>query len=268
MALVVALKNLVGQLGEPFRKAADGVLDRIYDCVTSMPVFVKIDDAAPLDSALLNRMVKAIKEKKRVAFRYAPATGGEEHPVNMEPYRIVYFGGFWYLVGNEPCTGILKRYALDKSTDFRFCGGLCKGSPDDLDAVLRGSANIWFTNVMRVQRKVNQDRGLLSTGRTGTRRCVELRGDPLLDFWLSAVKIRVYIIQATAGPMRCSPKQRKEPPVIRQGPGDSTRMTPALGSIRNIVAVRASGTRLRSITRIFHPQHASLSTSCGCFRPF
>lgn len=145
LALVVALKNLVGQLGEPFRKAADGVLDRIYDCVTSMPVFVKIDDAAPLDGALLNRMVKAIKEKKRVAFRYAPGQGGEEHPVNMEPYRIVYFGGFWYLVGNEPCTGILKRYALDKITDLRLCGGLCKGVPDDLDAVLRGSANIWFT---------------------------------------------------------------------------------------------------------------------------
>lgn len=145
LALVVALKNLVGQLGEPFRKAADGVLDRLYDCVTSMPVFVKIDDAAPLDSVLLNRMVKAIKEKKRVAFLYAPGKGAEEHPVNMEPYRIVYFGGFWYLVGNEPSTGILKRYALDKITDFRFCGGLCKGVPDDLDAVLRDSANIWFT---------------------------------------------------------------------------------------------------------------------------
>lgn len=145
LALVVALKNIVGQLGEPFRKAADGVLDRLYDCVTSMPVFVKIDDAVPLDSVLLNQMVKAIKEKKRVGFQYAPGQGDEMHPVNLEPYRIVYFGGFWYLVGNEPSTGILKRYALDKITDFRFCGGLCERVPDDLDAILRGSANIWFT---------------------------------------------------------------------------------------------------------------------------
>jgi len=57
LALVVALKNIVGQLGQPFQKAADGVLDRLYDCVTTMPVFVKIDDAVPLDSALLNRIV-------------------------------------------------------------------------------------------------------------------------------------------------------------------------------------------------------------------
>ena len=57
LALVVALKNIVGQLGQPFQKAADGVLDRLYDCVTTIPVFVKIDDAVPLDSALLNRIV-------------------------------------------------------------------------------------------------------------------------------------------------------------------------------------------------------------------
>ena len=34
LALVVALKNIVGQLGQPFQKAADGVLDRLYECVT------------------------------------------------------------------------------------------------------------------------------------------------------------------------------------------------------------------------------------------
>ena len=32
----------------------------------------------------------------------------------MDPYRVVYYGGFWYLIGNEPATGILKRYALDR----------------------------------------------------------------------------------------------------------------------------------------------------------
>ncbi|MEN6360438.1 MAG: WYL domain-containing protein, partial [Smithella sp.] len=46
---VVALKNIVGQLGQPFQKAADDVLDRLYECVTTMPVFVKIDDAIPED---------------------------------------------------------------------------------------------------------------------------------------------------------------------------------------------------------------------------
>lgn len=142
LALVVALKSIVGQLGKPFQKAADGVLDRLYDCVTSMPVFVKIDDAVTLDSTLLNKMVRAIREKRTVTFQYAAGKG--PHPVGLEPYRVVYFSGFWYLIGNEPATGILKRYALDKIGDFRLSKDVFKVIPKDLDETLRQSANIWF----------------------------------------------------------------------------------------------------------------------------
>jgi len=149
LALVVALKNIVGQLGHPFKKAADGVLDRLYDCVTTMPVFVRIDDAAPLDSTLLNRIIRAIREKKQVSFQYAADKGA--HPASMEPYRVVYFGGFWYLVGNEIATGILKRYALDRIEEFRLSKIPVNGIPGDLDAVLRRSANIWFTGDVNLE---------------------------------------------------------------------------------------------------------------------
>jgi len=152
LALVVALKNIVGQLGQPFQKAADGVLDRLYDCVTSMPVFVKIDDAVPLDSALLNKIVRAVREKKQVTFQYAADKGS--HSVQMEPYRVAYFSGFWYLIGNEPATGILKRYALDKICDIRLLKTCCQDVPKDLDAILQKSANIWFTGDMNLEVKV------------------------------------------------------------------------------------------------------------------
>jgi predicted DNA-binding transcriptional regulator YafY len=114
-----------------------------------MPVFVKIDDAIPLDSVLLNRTVKAIREKRQVGFQYATDKGA--HPVSMEPYRVVYFGGFWYLIGNESATGILKRYALDRIGDFRLSKTYFKGVPEDLDAVLRSSANIWFAEKMNLE---------------------------------------------------------------------------------------------------------------------
>ncbi len=149
LALVVALKNIVGQLGQPFQKAADRVLDRLYDCVTTMPVFVKIDDAVPLNGALLNRIVKAIRERKQVTFQYAADKG--PHPVQMDPYRVVYFSGFWYLIGNEPATGILKRYALDRISDFRLLKTCCQDVPEDLDAVLQKSANIWFTEEQNLE---------------------------------------------------------------------------------------------------------------------
>lgn len=149
LALVVALRNIVGQLGQPFQKAADDILDHLYDCVTSMPVFVKIDDAVPLDSTLLNKIVKAIREKKQVSFQYAAKKGS--HPAQIDPYRVVYFSGFWYLIGNEPATGILKRYALDRISEIRLLKTCCQGVPKDLDAILQKSANIWFTGDLNLE---------------------------------------------------------------------------------------------------------------------
>ena len=152
LALMVALKNIVGQLGQPFQKAADDVLDHLYDCVTTMPVFVKIDDAIPMDTSFINRMVKAIREKRQVGFQYGGNKGS--HAVQMEPYRVVYYGGFWYLIGNEPATGILKRYALDRIKDLKLLKSGFKSIPEDLDSVLRGSANIWFSGEPNLEVKV------------------------------------------------------------------------------------------------------------------
>jgi predicted DNA-binding transcriptional regulator YafY len=143
LALVVALKNIVWQLGQPFKKAADGVLDRLYDCVTGMPVFVKIDNAVSLDSHLLNRIVRAVREKKQVSFQYS--VGKVFHSVVLAPYRVACFSGFWYLIGSEISTGILKRYALDKITSFKLSKTCFKSVPKQLDDILRSSANIWFT---------------------------------------------------------------------------------------------------------------------------
>jgi predicted DNA-binding transcriptional regulator YafY len=152
LALVVALRNMAGQLGKPFQEAADGVLNRLFDCVSSMPVFVKIDDSAPLDSNLLHRIIRAIREKRQVNFTY-PA-GPEAHPVTLESYKVVYFDGFWYLIGNEPATGILKRYALDRINHFKLSKACFKFVPEKLDTILQGSANIWFTEEQNLEVKI------------------------------------------------------------------------------------------------------------------
>lgn len=76
----------------------------------------------------------------------------------MEPYRVVYYGGFWYLIGNEPATGILKRYALDKIKDLRLMTSRFKSIPGDLDSVLKGSANIWFSGEKNLEVKVLFDK--------------------------------------------------------------------------------------------------------------
>jgi len=148
LALVVALKNLVLQLGRPFQNAADGLFNRLYDVVMAEPVFVKIDESVPLDGHLLSRIVKAICMKKQGRFQY---TVFSPYEVIAEPFKVVYFDGFWYLIGRDVHDGALKRYALDKIKDFKATKTCFKCIPATLDSDLKNSANIWFAGERTIE---------------------------------------------------------------------------------------------------------------------
>ena len=141
MALIVSLKCAVSQLGQPFQKAADEVFNRLYQATASQPIYIHVDESVPLDARLMNRLLKAIRSKRRVSFHYASVNS---HPATVDPYKIVHYDGFWYLVAREDGTGIIKRYALDKLKDLKMLPTNYAAAPKDLDELLRQSANIWF----------------------------------------------------------------------------------------------------------------------------
>lgn len=143
LALVIAIKNLVGQLGEPFHQAADDIFNRLYEDVTTSPVFIKIDDSVILDKRLFNRIIRTIREKRQGTFQYEVLSPYE---VNIEPYRICFFGGFWYLVGKDLYDQQFKRYALDKIKDFKPLSKYFRCVPAQVDRMLKDSSNIWFSS--------------------------------------------------------------------------------------------------------------------------
>ena len=142
MALIVALKCAVCQLGQPFQQAADEVFNRLYQASASQPVYIHVDESVPLDARLMNRLLKAIRNRRRLSFHYA--SNKNSHPAIADPYRIVHYDGFWYLVAKEDGTGIVKRYALDKLKDLKMLNESFPAVPANLDELLRQSANIWF----------------------------------------------------------------------------------------------------------------------------
>ncbi|MCX7983021.1 MAG: transcriptional regulator [Syntrophales bacterium] len=142
MAMIIALKNVISQLGESFKKAADSILERLNDCMTGLPMFIKIEDTASVDGVLLGKVARAIVDRKEVSFSYRAKSG--THPVLMEPYRVVNFGCFWYLIGKEKESNVLKRYALDRINLFRLTKKRFYNIPQKLDSILHKSANIWF----------------------------------------------------------------------------------------------------------------------------
>ena len=148
LALVIAIKSLVGQLGEPFQKAADDIFNKLYEDVTTSPVFIKIDDSVILDKRQFNRIVKAIREKRQGIFEYE---GFSPYEVNIEPYRVCFFDGFWYLVGKDLCDQQFKRYALDRIKGFKALSNNFRCVPAQVDRMLKESGNIWFSSERNIE---------------------------------------------------------------------------------------------------------------------
>ena len=55
------------------------------------------------------------------------------------------------MIGNETATGILKRYALDKIKYLKLLKTDFKSIPQNLDTVLQGNTNIWFSEDMNLE---------------------------------------------------------------------------------------------------------------------
>ncbi len=145
LALIVALKDLVRQLGKPFQDAADGVFNRLYQSIgyePGSPVFIKIDDPIAVESPMLKKLLKAIDQRKCIAFEYEVFSPYE---VELEPYRIAFFEGFWYLVGKEAQSQGIRKYALDKMKDLKVLTRRFRSVPAHIDEMIKKSGNIWFS---------------------------------------------------------------------------------------------------------------------------
>ena len=158
LGIIVALKNIVTQLGPRFQRAADSVFNNLYQNLgiqSSVPVYINVDQPASFDSRLFNRIEKAIRTRKKVCFKYKVYSFYE---VMIEPYKIVCYDGFWYLIGRESKEGPIKRYALDKIEEFRMLPKTFRSVPDDLDDILKGSKNIWFSGNKNLEVEVLVDK--------------------------------------------------------------------------------------------------------------
>ena len=154
LALIVALKDLVSQLGKPFERAADNLLDRICDYAACKPVYVKVESGTEISGKVMSRLVKAIQGSKQVSFHYQ---GSAPHDVTADPYRIAYFDGVWYLVARDVNDGVIKKYILYRMIDVKILRTASKGIPKDLDDEMHKSVNIWFSGERNTQILIEVD---------------------------------------------------------------------------------------------------------------
>lgn len=135
------LEQLALSQGAGFGSKAARLLHKLRDGSPG-PFYIK----APLGNigqrlAEVVRMENAIASHTKARFHYQ-SDEGEKH-VLMEPYRIVNYEDYWYLLGRDPQADLIKKYRIEKIIDFEEAEEPFIPDPE-IDAILERSVNIWF----------------------------------------------------------------------------------------------------------------------------
>jgi predicted DNA-binding transcriptional regulator YafY len=149
-AFILGLKDLLSKVGEPFKKRVSRLLNSIYDNFDSI-IFINFNHTVEVDEKIFNQLVRAITNRNLVSIEY---TVHSSFKAVVEPYRLACFEGFWYLIGKDKASKIIKKYALDKIKKVSILKKVFNNVPKELDNLLRNSASIWFSDKKDIKVKI------------------------------------------------------------------------------------------------------------------
>jgi len=122
-----------------FSKRADKLLSRIDDNINS-PIYTKIE-LEDISNKLteISQLESAINSQNKIEFSYLK--DDNYYDVIVEPYKIVNFDGFWYLISRKD--GNLRRYYLHNIFDIEILENKFRKSKK-IEELISNAINIWF----------------------------------------------------------------------------------------------------------------------------
>ena len=139
MALVCALIDYATHI---FGKEHSKFLAELKHRIFRMPDVYQFLSEEAIDmgkvASVQQALERHIKQKEVVSFAYSKK--GKRYTV--EPYKILYHDGFWYLVGLHD--GIVKKFVLDFIEGIRATGRLYPEIPENIRKTLHEAKTIWF----------------------------------------------------------------------------------------------------------------------------
>ncbi len=139
MAMVCAMIDYATHI---FGPKDSSFLQELKHKIFRMPEVYQVLSEEPIDmekvASVRQTLERHVKQKEVVSFSYSKK--GKRYTV--EPYKILYHEGFWYLVGQHD--GIVKKFVLDFIERVRPTGRLYMDIPESIGKTLHEARTIWF----------------------------------------------------------------------------------------------------------------------------
>lgn len=121
-------------LGHTFYEESSKLLQtKGENCIYNKVSFEDISDIIDL----LHTIKASIVNQKEIRFKY------RHFYCDVQPYKLLSFDGFWYILGIDIHTNIMKKYALKKVQDLIVQSQEFK-QKTDISKQLENAINIWF----------------------------------------------------------------------------------------------------------------------------
>jgi len=148
--------NSIDTMDKKVQKKISAIRAKLSNPLFFTPYGIKAEAFEKIDmnSELLNKMEDAIK-------KHNIATVVSHHDIVsiVEPYKIVAFDGFWYLLAKDRSDMKIKTYMLSHIKNFRASLETYSVSESDIDQLLENVHTAWFEdgNQFDVEIKVSKE---------------------------------------------------------------------------------------------------------------
>ena len=143
-SLLSFMFDISHSLGSKFEDSFRGLFKRVLARDMDTPFYAKIPAGTklPCDVRMVRDLEDAIHDCERVRMTYQPE-GKEAKEYLLEPFKIAFYDGFWYLIANDVVRKRLLKLRLERikavtHTSEAFI------PPANLMTLLEQSVNIWF----------------------------------------------------------------------------------------------------------------------------
>jgi predicted DNA-binding transcriptional regulator YafY len=138
--ILIALSLSQFDGGGYFENLSQNIVKKLLYPKLFNPYFIKHQKLEPLDtnSPIYNRLRQAIEEAAVVQI------GFEEQWIDVEPYRLTNFDGFWYLFAKDIKAGKVKTWMLSRINNVRETDRRYSTPHKQIDATLNHVHSAWF----------------------------------------------------------------------------------------------------------------------------